>query len=250
MKIKFKKMQSNGNDFLITEDKNIVNLNAKKLSNRKTGIGFDQLLLLSRSEEIWKVRVFNADGSEAGNCFNGLRCLASYSIRDKQEIEIFENTFTVIRDKESSKKTATVLSKMPEGKKIQDFYYVDIGNFHIVKESNDVANENLENSYKSFREKAKEFGLPSNYNLNIFQRVQDMINIRTYESGVGETKSCGSGTAATAYALSLDTNEKEFKFSSEGGDSVILFESNKILLSTAAYELEFEGELSTSDFNE
>ena len=179
-----------------------------------------------------------------------LRCLASYSIRDKQEIEIFENTFTVIRDKESSKKIATVLSKMPEGKKIQDFYYVDIGNFHIVKESNDVANENLENSYKSFREKAKEFGLPSNYNLNIFQRVQDMINIRTYENGVGETKSCGSGTVATAYALSLDTNEKEFKFSSEGGDSVILFKSKKILLSTAAYELEFEGELSSSDFNE
>ena len=250
MKIKFKKMQSNGNDFLITEDKNILNLDAKKLSDRKTGIGFDQLLLLSRSEDIWKVRVFNADGSEARNCFNGLRCLASYSIRDKQEIEIFENTFIVIRDKKSSKKIATVLSKMPEGKKIQDFYYVDFGNFHIVKESNDLANENLKNSYKSFIEKAKEFGLPSNCNLNIFQRVQDMINIRTYENGVGETKSCGSGTVATAYALSLDTNDKEFKFSSEGGDSVILFKSKKILLSTAAYELEFEGELSSSDFNE
>ena len=50
MKIKFKKMQSNGNDFLITEDKNILNLDPKKLSDRKTGIGFDQLLLLSRSE--------------------------------------------------------------------------------------------------------------------------------------------------------------------------------------------------------
>lgn len=250
MKIKFKKMQSNGNDFLITEDENILNLDPKKLSDRKTGIGFDQLLLLSRSEDIWKVRVFNADGSEARNCFNGLRCLASYSIRDKQEIEIFENTFIVIRDKKSSKKIATVLSKMPEGKKIQDFYYVDFGNFHIVKESNDLANENLKNSYKSFIEKAKEFGLPSNCNLNIFQRVQDMINIRTYESGVGETRSCGSGTAATAYALSFDTNEKEFKFSSEGGDSVILFKSKKILLSTAAYELEFEGELSSSDFNE
>ena len=48
----------------------------------------------------------------------------------------------------------------------------------------------------------------------------------------------------------IRTNEKEFKFSSKGGDSVILFESNKILLSTAAYELEFEGELSASDFNE
>ena len=139
---------------------------------------------------------------------------------------------------------------MPKGKKIQDFYYVDIGNFHVVKESNDVANENLEYSYKSFRVKAKEFGLPPNYNLNIFQKVQDMINIRTYECGVGETRSCGSGTAATAYALSLGTNEKEFKFSSEGGDSVIIFENNEVLLSTAAYELEFEGELSKSDFNE
>ena len=36
----------------------------------------------------------------------------------------------------------------------------------------------------------------------------------------------------------------------EGGDSVILFKSKKILLSTATYELEFEGELSSSDFNE
>ena len=52
MKIKFKKMQSNGNDFLITEDKNILNLDPKKLSDRKTGIGFDQLLLLSRSEAV------------------------------------------------------------------------------------------------------------------------------------------------------------------------------------------------------
>ena len=250
MKIKFKKMQSNGNDFFITEDKNILNLHAKKLSNRKKGIGFDQLLLLNRSKEIWKVRVFNADGSEARNCFNGLRCLADYSIRDKQEIKVFENTYTVVLNKESSKKIATVISKMPEGKKIQDFYYVDIGNFHIIKKSNDLATENLENSYKSFRDKAKEFGLPLNYNLNIFQKVQDIINIRTYESGVGETKSCGSGTAATAYALSFDTNEKEFKFSSAGGDSVILFKSNKILLSTAAYELEYEGELSSSDFNE
>ena len=43
----------------------------------------------------------------------------AFSIRDKQEIEIFENTFTVIRDKESSKKIATVLSKMPEGKETQ-----------------------------------------------------------------------------------------------------------------------------------
>lgn len=248
MKIKFKKMQSNGNDFLITEDMNILKASIERLSDRKDGIGFDQLLLLDRSKEKWQVRVFNADGSEANNCFNGLRCLASYSSEKEQQIKIYKNIFIVIKDSEPSEQIATVLSKMPKGKQIENFYYVDIGNYHVIKESTDVFTEDLELLYENFKAKVEKFNLAPNYNLNIFQRAQDQINIRTYESGVGETKSCGSGTAATAYAISLETNEKKFKFSSQGGTSVILLESKNVLLSTAGYKLEFEGELSKSDF--
>ena len=249
MKIKFKKMQSNGNDFLITEDMNILRASIKRLSDRKNGIGFDQLLLLDRSQEKWQVRVFNADGSEANNCFNGLRCLASYSSEKEQQIKIFKNIFIVIKDSEPSEQIATVLSKMPKGKQIENFYYVDIGNYHVIKESTSIFTEDLELLYENFKAKAEKFNLAPNYNLNIFQRAQDQINIRTYESGVGETKSCGSGSAATAYAISLETNEKKFKFSSRGGTSVILLESTNVLLSTACYKLEFEGELSKSDFD-
>ena len=250
MKIKFKKMQSNGNDFLITEDTNILKVSIEKLSHREIGVGFDQLLLLDRSEKTWKVRVFNADGSEANNCFNGLRCLASYASQKEQLIKIFEKIFLVIKDTESSEKIATVLCNMPNGRKIEDFYYVDIGNFHVVKESDSIADEDLKSLYADFKAKVEKFSLASNYNLNVFQRLKDQISIRTYESGVGETKSCGSGTAATAYAISLETNENKFKFLSEGGNSIIFFDSNDVLLSTAGYELEFEGELSQSDFDE
>ncbi len=250
MKIKFKKMHSNGNDFLITEDENILNASIERMSHRQAGIGFDQLLLLDKSEEVWSVRVFNADGSEANNCFNGLRCLASYASEKEQLIKIFKKIFLVIKNTESSDNIATVLCNMPDGRKIEDFYYVDIGNFHVIKESDNVANEDLKSLYSDFKIKAEKYRLASNYNLNVFQRVEDQISIRTYESGVGETKSCGSGTAATAYAISLETNENKFKFSSEGGNSMILFDSDDVLLSTASYELEFEGELTQSDFNE
>ena len=250
MKIKFKKMQSNGNDFLITEDINILKASIERLSDRKNGIGFDQLLLLDRSRKEWQVRVFNADGSEANNCFNGLRCLASYSSEKEQLVKIYKNIFLIIKNKESSEQIATVLSRMPKGRKIDNFYYIDIGNYHVIKEVDDIFRADLKFLYKDFKVKAEKFSLPSNYNLNIFQRTEDQINIRTYEYGVGETKSCGSGTAATAYAISLETNEKKFKFSSKGGNSVILFEHNNVLLSTAGYALESEGELSKSDFDE
>ena len=123
MKIKFKKMQSNGNDFLITEDINILKASIERLSDRKNGIGFDQLLLLDRSGKEWQVRVFNADGSEANNCFNGLRCLASYSSEKEQLVKIYKNIFLIIKNNESSEQIATVLSRMPKGRKIDNFYY-------------------------------------------------------------------------------------------------------------------------------
>ena len=67
-------MHANGNDFLITDDREILNQPIQKLSNRKTGVGFDQLLFFDK--EIQSVQIFNADGSKAKSCFNGLRCVA------------------------------------------------------------------------------------------------------------------------------------------------------------------------------
>ncbi|MBI5056897.1 MAG: diaminopimelate epimerase [Nitrospirae bacterium] len=81
--MQFTKMHSLGNDFVVIDNRNL-NLKklpqlAKKLCGRRFGIGADQLLLLGHSELAdFKMRIFNADGSEVEMCGNGIRCLGQY----------------------------------------------------------------------------------------------------------------------------------------------------------------------------
>lgn len=90
MKIHFTKMHGLGNDFILIDcRKNSSGVRvpatmAKHLCHRRFGIGADQLLLLYRSRIAhFKMRIFNADGSEVEMCGNGIRCLAKY-IWDKK----------------------------------------------------------------------------------------------------------------------------------------------------------------------
>lgn len=81
-------MHSLGNDFIVIDEgkaflKNIPGL-AKNLCDRRFGIGADQMLLLCRSRKAdYKMRIWNADGSEVEMCGNGIRCLGKY-IWDKK----------------------------------------------------------------------------------------------------------------------------------------------------------------------
>ncbi len=83
MKLHFTKMHSLGNDFVVIDDrpaelKKLSHL-SKKLCDRRFGIGADQLLLLCHSKAAdFKMRIFNADGSEVEMCGNGIRCLGKY----------------------------------------------------------------------------------------------------------------------------------------------------------------------------
>jgi diaminopimelate epimerase len=83
MKIPFTKMQGLGNDFILLDNRKGAYKNLSKLSrrlcDRKLGIGADQLLLLCYSGRAdFRMRIFNADGSEVEMCGNGIRCLAKY----------------------------------------------------------------------------------------------------------------------------------------------------------------------------
>ena len=83
MKLKFTKMHALGNDFVVIDNRHdelrrIARL-AMKLCDRRFGIGADQLLLLCRSGTAdFRMRIFNADGSEVEMCGNGIRCLGKY----------------------------------------------------------------------------------------------------------------------------------------------------------------------------
>lgn len=84
-KVPFTKMHGIGNDILVIDciksSAHATNPShlAKKLCNRHTGIGADQMILISKSRKCdYAMRTFNADGSEAEMCGNGLRCLAKF----------------------------------------------------------------------------------------------------------------------------------------------------------------------------
>ena len=86
----FIKMHGLGNDFVIIDNRqNLVKIKKKetlkKIGSRNFGIGCDQILIIeSNDNKNAEVTIFNNDGSEAGACGNGVRCVASY-LMDKQK---------------------------------------------------------------------------------------------------------------------------------------------------------------------
>ena len=90
MLVRFTKMHGLGNDFvvldLVTQRVKINERVVRKLADRHTGVGFDQLLIVeppSLPDMDFSYRIYNADGSEVEHCGNGARCFAKF-VRDKQ----------------------------------------------------------------------------------------------------------------------------------------------------------------------
>ena len=81
--IKFEKLQGTGNDFIIFKEEEVKNLDlnelAAKVCNRRFGIGADGMMLVSNSDiaDI-KMDFYNADGSIATMCGNGIRCFSKF----------------------------------------------------------------------------------------------------------------------------------------------------------------------------
>ena len=82
-KLQFTKMHGAGNDFVMIDSrhKSIPKLRekARSICDRRTGIGCDQIIVIVNSRKAdYKMRIFNADGSEVEMCGNGIRCFAKY----------------------------------------------------------------------------------------------------------------------------------------------------------------------------
>ena len=185
MKTNYTKMQSNGNDFLITEDSNLIEKTAE-LSDRIKNIGFDQLLYFQNGA-VPELRVFNADGSEANNCVNGLRCVAFLYDLKNTYIQIKSKRFLVNKTSNG----ATVKGELPKVEKIRDYFVIKFGNNHIAKSCENIDGFKLHEEYEKIRT-SKTYNEIKDFNMSVFKICEDIIKIRTYENGTGETLSCGS----------------------------------------------------------
>lgn len=223
--IYFSKMHGLGNDFVIIDKINqVFNISKKiiqNISNRNTGIGFDQLLIIEKSDSKkydFYYRIFNANGMEVSQCGNGARCFA-YFVYLKKLIKkkiFFIKTHTNCMQVEIYNKNKIIINM---GKPIFDpknipilfpkmlkkycmilnnkniyFGAVSIGNPHCVIFVDDIKNYPVKKIGFLI---SKNILFPNEINVNFIQIINsNHILLRVYERGVGETKACGSGACA------------------------------------------------------
>ena len=202
--IKFSKFQGLGNDFIIT-DENMSKEKVKKLCDRHFGIGADGVIINSVKDNIPFMKFFNADGSVAKMCGNGIRCYAKYldlkgenftninTLSGIQNINKVDDKYRVCLGKAIIK----FLDKqvIVNNKKINlDFVDMSIDHCTIIDNSLDF--EFLEKYGAQICKNYKIF--PNGTNVNLVHVISDKeINVYTFERGVGITLACGTGASAS-----------------------------------------------------
>lgn len=221
--MKFTKMAASGNDFVVIDDR-LSRIKSSKLSalanricDRKFGIGADGLLLLEKSKLAdVKMRIFNADGSEAEMCGNGARCVALFSSRARKSPQVnIETKAGIIK---SEIKGENVRIRLTDPKNMESdiaikvnnrnlrVNFIDTGVPHAVIFVEGLKNLNVNDIGRTIRFH-KKFS-PRGTNVDFVQvEGKYIIEIRTYERGVeDETLACGTGSVAAALFFALKTN--------------------------------------------
>ena len=226
-KIDFVKAVASGNDFIILNYQlPITNyqLLAKKICDRKYGIGADGLLVLEKSKIAdVRMRIFNPDGSEAQMCGNGARCVAFYfkskisrqksrdpdiSSGKNQKSKISIETKAGIIDSEvrgfnvkiklTNPKDIKLNIPLKINNRILKVNFINTGVPHTVIFVEGLDKIDVVNLGRIIRYHKK--FMPQGTNVDFVEIKDDEnIRIRTYERGVeDETLSCGTGAVASA----------------------------------------------------
>ena len=268
--MKFTKMHGCGNDYIyvncFTEKIEEPSVIAKKVSDRHFGIGSDGLILICPSETAdFKMRMFNADGSEGKMCGNGIRCVAKYvydnGMTDKEVITV--ETLSGIKtlqlavsegrvqavtvDMGSPVLTPSQIPVKCEGDRMinqpvsvggKEYYItcVSMGNPHaVVFTEEEVTALNLEKIGPLF-ENHEIF--PDRVNTEFIHVIDEKtIDMRVWERGSGETLACGTGACASVVACVLNhKTEDEVLVHLLGGDLEVRYdrEKNTVLLTGPA----------------
>ncbi len=273
--MKFWKMHGIGNDYLVIDNRNLQIADveaaglARRLCARRFSVGADGLLLVETSTAAnAKMRIFNADGSEAEMCGNGIRCFAKYcyenNIAKKPELTVETLAgikrlwLTVEGGAVASVKvdmgTPTLeSSKIPmtgTGKFVNETLQVNgeqykatclsVGNPHcviFVEGVDDFPVQQLGPKIENHK------FFPKRTNVEFAQVVsKNELKLRVWERGCGETLACGTGACATVAAANIlgKTNSK-VKVHLLGGCLEVEY-AERLFLSGAAEKV-YEGKL-------
>lgn len=278
-KIRFTKMHGCGNDYIYingaecgipAQDKPEL---VQRLSDRHFGIGGDGVIFINPSDEAdFEMEMYNADGSRAEMCGNGIRCVAKYvydkGLTDRTQISIVSAgkikylTLTVEDGKVSMVRVdmgrpelnASLIPVISEREQVVDeeitvdgnayrVTCVSMGNPHAVVFADNVADLDLEKLGPHFEHHER---FPKRINTE-FVRIIDRhtVEMRVWERGTGETLACGTGCCATAVACILNgKTEADVTVKVLGGEIRVQWdrEADTVFMTGPASTV-FEGEI-------
>ena len=269
------KLHGMGNDFMVVD---CITQNIffspdliRRLADRHTGVGFDQLLVVEAPydpETDFHYRIFNADGSEVEQCGNGARCFARFvrmkGLTNKYSISVSTKKGKMVLNIEEDDQVTVNMgvpefepSKIPfKAKQTEKTYIlraddkqlfcgaVRMGNPHVVTVVDDVATADVD-TLGPLLESHERF--PERVNAGFMQVVsRNEVNLRVYERGAGETQACGSGACgAVAVGVVQGLLDEKVTVNLPGGSLKIAWQGEgKPLYMTGPATHVFDGQLS------
>ncbi len=225
MRIEFSKMHGLGNDFVVVDaihqEVRLSPEQVRTIADRHFGIGCDQLLLVespTRSGVDFRYRIFNADGDEVEQCGNGARCFARFvreqGLTEKSELRV-ETRGGVITLRLEPDGQVVVDMGVPRfepgqipfmaGERAAEYVLdadgtpvtigaVSMGNPHAVLQVEDIDTAPVARLGAVIESHPR---FPNRVNVGFLQVVsRDLLRLRVFERGAGETLACGSGACA------------------------------------------------------
>ncbi|MDC0492263.1 diaminopimelate epimerase [Candidatus Pseudothioglobus singularis] len=262
--INFTKMHGLGNDFVVMNNLDgdicLSVEEIRQLSDRRFGIGFDQLLMIESATSKnadFRYVIFNADGTEVNQCGNGARCFALYihkkNLSYKNPLTVETNAGLLVLNINSDDSVKVDMgvpnfepSKIPLNlNQVSTNYQVEghmigslsIGNPHAILIQDKFDNIN---DIASKIQSSELF--PEGVNVGFMQVLnKNEILLRVVERGVGETYACGSGAcAAVIHGVRQGLLDSTVKVHLNGGDATVEFDGEKVYL-TGPGKFVYEG---------
>jgi len=225
MRLAFTKMHGLGNDFIVFDAASPAALPSaaeiRRLSDRRTGIGFDQALVLEpprRAGTDVYYRIFNADGSEVEQCGNGARCIARLVASRRGEVDRplrLDSPGGIVDARLRADGLVAVAMGIPDFNPASlpfdapaaapsysldtavgpvEIGAVSIGNPHAVIRVARVDEAPVDSVGPAVENHAR---FPRRVNVGFVEIVApDHVRLRVYERGAGETQACGTGACA------------------------------------------------------
>ena len=251
MKLAFTKMQGAGNDFVVidgvTQSVELTGPQVRRLADRHRGIGCDQVLLVTPPDDPeadFRYNIYNADGSRAGQCGNGARCVGRFlreqHLTRKRELKLLTDgeplALKVMDDGRILAGLAAPQFNPVEipfladeaaaqypievGSETLSIGAVSMGNPHAILIVDDCDRAPV-STLGPLLEHHERF--PERVNVDFLQIMsRTEVKLRVHERGAGETAACGSGACAAAvHGIALGLLDREVSVQLPGGNLAV-----------------------------